>query len=202
MEKRFFQALKDRRTFYNIKSASPITDSQIENILQEAVKFSPSAFNSQSARALLLLGRHHRQLWAIVKSALQNIVPPEVFAKSKEKIDNSFAAGYGSILFFEDTAVIENLKKQFALYKDNFPVWAQQANGMLQLAVWAALELNGLGASLQHYNPLIDKEVKEKWEIPETWQLVAQMPFGAPCGAPGEKDFVPVEKRVKVYKDS
>ncbi|MDR2006400.1 MAG: nitroreductase family protein [Acidaminococcales bacterium] len=202
MEKGFFQALKDRRTFYSIKSASPITDSQIEDILKEAVKFSPSAFNSQSARALLLLGRHHRELWVIVKAALQNITTPEVFAKSKEKIDSSFAAGYGSILFFEDAAVIENLQKQFALYKDNFPIWAQQANGMLQLAVWTALELNGLGASLQHYNPLIDKEVKARWEIPETWQLVAQMPFGAPQGAPGEKDFVPVEKRVKVYKDS
>ena len=30
------------------------------------------------------------------------------------------------------------------------------AAGMLQLAVWTALAEKGLGASLQHYNPLID----------------------------------------------
>ena len=30
---------------------------------------------------------------------------------------------------------------------------------MLQLVVWTALEAEGLGATLQHYNPLIDDEV-------------------------------------------
>jgi predicted oxidoreductase (fatty acid repression mutant protein) len=61
--------------------------------------------------------------------------------------------------------------------------------------------MNGLGASLQHYNPLIDKEVRENWQVPENWLLVAQMPFGAPCGNPAEKSFDDIEKRVKVYKD-
>lgn len=62
---------------------------------------------------------------------------------------------------FEDDTVIRSMQKEFELYKDNFPVWANQSNGMLQFAVWTALELEGLGASLQHYNPLIDDEVKE-----------------------------------------
>ncbi|MDD2241741.1 MAG: nitroreductase family protein, partial [Bacteroidales bacterium] len=56
------------------------------------------------------------------------------------------------------------------------------------------------GANLQHYNPLIDKEVAREWNLPETWKLVAEMPFGTPSGEPGAKEFKPVDDRVKIFK--
>ena len=56
----------------------------------------------------------------------------------------------------------------FPLYKDNFPIWSLQANGMLEFAVWTSLEAEGLGASLQHYNPLVDDGVKKAWSLPES----------------------------------
>ncbi|KAB0669061.1 nitroreductase [Oryzomonas sagensis] len=62
---------------------------------------------------------------------------------------------------------------------------------MLQFAVWAALEQEGFGASLQHDNPVSDEAVKEVWEIPGTWKLIAQMPFGKPVAQPAEKEFNP-----------
>jgi predicted oxidoreductase (fatty acid repression mutant protein) len=71
---------------------------------------------------------------------------------------------------------------------------------MLQFVVWTSLELEGLGASLQHYNPLIDEEVRAKWNLPSTWKLIAQMPFGKPTGAPGEKEFQPLDTRMKVFR--
>lgn len=43
------------------------------------------------------------------------------------------------------------------LYADNFPVWANHANAMLQIALWGGLRDLHMGASLQHYNPIIDK---------------------------------------------
>lgn len=49
------------------------------------------------------------------------------------------------------------------------------------------LEDTGLGASLQHYNPLIDDEVRKRWSLPREWKLIAQMPFGTPAGEPGER---------------
>jgi predicted oxidoreductase (fatty acid repression mutant protein) len=70
---------------------------------------------------------------------------------------------------------------------------------MNQYAVWTALEAEGLGANLQHYNPLIDKRVAETWNVPADWELSAQMPFGTPAAAPAEKTFKPVEERFKVY---
>ncbi|MNP03542.1 hypothetical protein D3C76_954300 [compost metagenome] len=71
---------------------------------------------------------------------------------------------------------------------------------MLQFVVWTALEIEGLGATLQHYNPLIDDEVKKTWNIPATWKLIAEMPFGNPLAPAGEKEYQPLEDRVKLYK--
>ena len=74
---------------------------------------------------------------------------------------NAFKSGYGTVLYFEDSEVVEGLQANFALYKDNFPTWSQQSSGMLQFAIWTALEIEGFGATLQHYNPLIDEEVRK-----------------------------------------
>ena len=102
MERTFSEALKNRRTYYSITDQSPIPDQEIECIINLAVRHVPSAFNSQSTRVVLLLGKSHKKLWNIVKDALRKIVPGEAFAKTEEKIDNSFACGYGTVLFFED----------------------------------------------------------------------------------------------------
>ncbi|MBV7273233.1 nitroreductase family protein [Clostridiaceae bacterium UIB06] len=199
MLKDFYTAVADRRTFYGISKESVISDEKIKEIIEYAVKHTPSAFNSQSTRVVLLLGEHHNKLWDNTKEALRKIVPPDKFAPTEDKI-NSFQNGYGTILFFEDTSIIESLQNQFALYKDNFPIWAQQSNGMHQYVIWTALETEGFGVSLQHYNEVIEIDVKKEWNIPDNWKLVAQMPFGKPTSAPGEKQYQPLEDRVKVFK--
>lgn len=198
MSRTFNQALENRRSIYAISKESPISDSDLQHIVEHGVKFTPSSFNSQSARTVLLLGQQHDRLWEITREALRKIVPAESFASTDEKI-NGFKNGYGTVLFFEDQSVVEGLQQQFALYKDNFPIWSLQSNGMLQLVIWTKLEDAGLGASLQHYNPLIDDEVKQQWGLPKEWKLLAQMPFGKPLAHPQEKEFAPLEGRVKVF---
>lgn len=199
MEKNFYNAVADRRTFYEISKEAAASDEKIKEILEHAVKHTPSAFNSQSARLVLLLGKHHDKLWDITKEALRKIVPAEQFGATEDKI-NSFRNGYGTILYFEDQSVIEALQKQFALYKDNFPVWSQQSSGMLQYVIWTSLEIEGFGVSLQHYNELIEADVKKEWSIPGNWKLIAQMPFGKPIAQPDTKQFKPVEERIKVFE--
>jgi len=199
MNKDFNLSIQERRSIYAITKESPVSDDRIQEIIEFAVKYTPSAFNSQSARVVVLLGENQNKLWDITKETLRKIVPAESFSSTEDKI-NSFRNGYGTVLFFEDQSIIEGLQKQFALYKDNFPVWSQQSSGMLQLVIWTSLENEGLGASLQHYNPLIDDEVKKEWNIPENWKLIGQMPFGKPSAQPGEKQFQPLEDRVKVIK--
>ena len=199
MSKDFYVALQGRRSVYGLSKEKVTSDERIQEIIETAVKHTPSAFNSQSARVLVLLGDHQNKLWDITKEILKKIVPADKFAPTEEKI-SSFQSGYGTVLFFEDQSVIENLQSNFALYKDNFPIWSQHSAGMLQFVVWTALEAEGFGASLQHYSPLIDADVSQQWNIPTTWKLIAQLPFGKATVVPSEKEFKPLEDRVKVFK--
>jgi len=198
MNNKFLDAIAKRRTFYGIGKNIALTQDHIQEIVEQSVVNTPTAFNSQSGRAAVLFAEQHKKLWSIALDSLRKIVPADAFAKTEEKV-NSFAAGAGTILFFEDMSIVEALQKKFALYKDNFPVWSLQSNGMLQLIIWTALEQEGLGASLQHYNPLIDDEVKAQWKLPGSWKLLGQMPFGAPTAQPDKKEFAPLQDRVKIF---
>ncbi len=195
----FYKAVENRRTYYGIGKEKVVSEDRVVEIVENSVKVAPTAFNSQSSRAIVLLKEHHDKLWDITKEALRKIVPEESFPQTEARI-NGFKSGYGTVLFFEDQNVVKNLQEQFALYKDNFPVWSQQASGMLQFIVWTSLEVEGLGASLQHYNPLIDEDVRKEWNVPENWKLIAQMPFGNVVAEPDEKSFQPIFERVKVNK--
>ena len=199
MKKDFREAITHRRSYYDINNQSPIGDEEIKDILEAAIKDVPSAFNSQSARYVLLLHEQHKKLWDIVKNTLQKIVPPENFKATENKINNSFASGYGTVLFFEDQEIIENLQKAFPLYADNFPIWSLESSGMNQFAVWTMLEDAGFGASLQHYNPLIDDAVKKEWNLNPKWNLIAQMPFGTPTAEPETKKFNPLSERLYIF---
>ena len=199
MKQTFEEAIANRRSYYQISNESPVADEEIVRIIHEAVRYVPSAYNSQSTRIVLLLREEHKKLWEIVKKVLRMMLPEEVYAKSEKKIDTSFASGHGTVLFFEDTSVVGKFMEAYPLYADNFKTWSQHTSAMHQFTIWTMLEELGFGASLQHYNPLIDEDVKRTWHLPKEWELIAQMPFGMPLSAPGKKDMKPLEERVKVF---
>lgn len=198
-ENHFLRAVENRRTWYALTDRSPVSDDKIEEIIRFAVKWAPSAFNSQGARLLVLFGDKHHAFWRLTKEALQKIVPPENFAATAEKLA-SFDAARGTILYFEDWATVQGLQQKFPAYKDNFPLWAYQSNGMVEFSIWTALAEVGLGASLQHYNPLVDEAVRQEFGVPASWKLMAQMPFGEPYAPADKKDFLPIDARVKILK--
>lgn len=198
MENAFLKSISRRRSIYNLGNKLPISDSELIKEMEDAVRNTPSAFNSQSARVVLLLKDNHQKLWNIVKETLKRSIPAEKFAPTEAKI-NSFAAAYGTILYFEEEKTIQKLQQDFPLYKENFPVWGQQANGMLQFVIWTMLAEQNIGASLQHYNPLIDDEVKKTWSLPQSWKLIAQMPFGSMTAPAGDKTFLPIEERLRIF---
>ncbi|MDR0789269.1 MAG: nitroreductase family protein [Bacteroidales bacterium] len=188
-----------RRTYYSITNSSPVSDKEIEALLRLAITNVPSAFNSQTTRLVLLLGEQHLKLWQIVSDTLQAIVPAENFPATQKKL-SSFAAGYGTVLFLEDNDIVESLQKTFPTYAASFPAYSEHTSAMHQFALWTLLEEAGFGCSLQHYNPLIDQKVKSQWALPQSWKLIAQMPFGTPTAEPTEKTFEPLEKRMLVFK--
>jgi uncharacterized protein len=91
------------------------------------------------------------------------------------------------------------MQEKFAVYADKCRPWATHSDGMSQHITWTALEAEGLGANLQHYNPLIDASVQETWNVPKDWELSAQLVFGTPISPPGEKTFDNLGERLKVY---
>lgn len=196
----FMEAVAKRRSMYSISDESTIDIGRVRSILESALLHTPSPYNIQHGRIVLLTGPHHLRLWDIVMEALRARVAPERFGRTEAKV-NSFKAGYATVLFFNDDDAVRELSDRFPKYAETFPIWAQHSQGMLQYVVWTALESEGLGASLQHYNPIIDEKVHAEWHIPFSWQLIAQMPFGKPTGPAGEKSFLPLEGRLKAFTD-
>lgn len=189
MSNTYLDAITRRRSQYALGRNVSLGQDALTALIQQAVRQAPSSFNSQSSRALILHGEQSVAFWDIVKDELRKIVPAEAFAATETKI-NSFAAGAGTVLFYEDMDVIKGLQEQFPLYADNFPVWAEHSTAIAQYATWVALSEAGIGASLQHYNPLPDAAVAARWGVPASWKLRAQMPFGSNEGGFGEKTYM------------
>lgn len=190
---------KKRRSCYALTNSIPLTDKQLVELVEQAILYAPSAFNSQSARVMILLGEQHHLFWKLVREELKKIVPAENFLPTAEKVA-AFDRAHGTLLFLEDWTVVRDLQERFPTYRDNFPIWAYQSNGMLEYLIWMAFAERNIGASLQHYNPLVDEAVMHRWHVPATWKLVAQMPFGNIETAPAEKEFLPLSLRMRVEK--
>ncbi|KIX94530.1 uncharacterized protein Z520_09916 [Fonsecaea multimorphosa CBS 102226] len=192
-------AVAERRSVYKLSGETTISKERLEDIVQKVLLATPSAFNTQSTRIVVLLGSEHRKLWDIVRAGVKPLVAAEQAEATEAKI-TGFQGAYGTILFFEDPTPFEPLQA-FKMYADKFPSWREQTSGMHQLLVWTALEAEGLGANVQHYNPLIDEKVQETWseKIPRHWQLLSQMVIGKPVGdLPPAKEKKPVDERFSI----
>ena len=191
------QAFDERRSIYALGNELPVEPQAIVNMAERVLLHTPSAFNSQSSRLVVLFGAEHQKLWDIAEETLRAAVGDGDFSGTKQKLDG-FRAAAGTVLFYEDKNVTESLQEQFALYADRFPVWAQQTSAMHQYAMWTELRTLNVGANLQHYNPLVDEDAAKAYAIPDSWELVAQMPFGNIVAPAGEKMYQPVSERMKV----
>jgi len=198
-KKDFASAVANRRSIYALNKSITVTDDRLKEIVEFAIKWTPSSFNSQSGRAILLLGRHHTKFWNITRDTLKAMLPADKFPPTEEKM-KAFSAAYGTVLFFEDQDAVKKLQEGFPSYAQAFPGFSEHSSGMLQFIVWTALEVEGLGASLQHYTPLVDEAVQKEWNVPKSWKLIAQMPFGNPVQPAGPKEFQPLADRVKLHK--
>ncbi|QEY23669.1 nitroreductase family protein [Neisseria animalis] len=192
------QAAEIRRSIYALNKELPVSNEEINKIIEHAVLHTPSSFNSQSTRVVALFGAEHEKVWGFVEEALRAIVSADKFEPTAQKLA-MFKAAAATVLFFEDQDVVKGLQEQFPSYAENFPVWADHANAMTQYAVWTTLAAAGVGANLQHYNPLPDAAIAQEYGLPASWKLRAQMVIGGIAAPAGEKEFAPLEERFKVF---
>lgn len=199
MTNAFLSSVKARRSIYALDKNVTKSDNEIIATIEQAMEQAPSAFGAQPTKVIVLLNENHNKLWNIVESSLKKIVPADKFEPTAQKIA-SFRAAHGTVLFFEDQDVIKGMQDKFALYADNFPVWGMQAQGIALYSIWSALADIGIGASIQHYNPLIDNDVKKEWNVPESWTLLGQMPFGNVAAPAAPKSPIDISTLVKVIQ--
>lgn len=186
------ESLENRRSYYQITKELPVGENELVSRIEKLTELVPDAFNMKSSRVVVALGEKQELLWNTVFDVFGGKVP-------REKID-SFRAGAGTILFFYDEEVVNALRAQFPRYAENFPAWALQSSGMLQLSVWSGLRELGVGASLQHYNPAIDEAVRRLFLLPDSFHLVAEMPFGGIAAEPSPKEPEDIARRVKIIR--
>lgn len=199
MSNQFLDLIENRRTIYALAKNVEQSPEYLTDLIQNAIKQSPSSFNSQSSRAVILFNDAHEKFWGFVKETLKSYAKDEEgAAKTAAKMD-SFAAGLGTVLFFEDQDVVADLQAKFPSYAENFPIWSEHSTAIAQFAVWTALHTEGLGANLQHYNPIVDEQVHAEWEIPSNWKLRAQLVFGSRAGEAYPKDYMDDAARFKVF---
>jgi predicted oxidoreductase (fatty acid repression mutant protein) len=82
-----------------------------------------------------------------------------------------------------------------------FPEFSDHANGMHQILVWTALELEGLGANLQHLQaiPPVEQAIKKFCGVPEDYKLKAHMNYGDEAAEHPEKpEKLPFNETLRV----
>lgn len=173
----FLDDMKKRRSHYELSNRISIRPEYITQLIKEAARCCPSALNSQSARIVILLDTSHFKFWQMVKDIQHHAVAEAIWESVDTKVDRC-ASAFGTVLFFEDQDIIQNLQKRKPLQASEFQLWSEQTSGMVQYAVWTAIASTGLGASIHHFNPSIDQATLTLLELPKQWQLKAQLVFG------------------------
>ena len=184
------ESLEKRRSHYELKKELPVSKEKVIETVTRVTELVPDSFNSRSARVIILFDEKHDDFW--------NRVIDLFGGKITEKKEKSFRQAAGTILYFYDEDVTRGLQEFKPRYHDNFPKWSREANAMLQFSVWCALQDLDIGCTLQHYNPVIDDMVKELYDVPDSWLMIGQMPFGGIAEPAAPKEGEDITKRVRV----
>lgn len=99
----FMEAVKARRTYYQLNKEAPISDKKITELVEQAVLHVPSSFNTQSARLVVLLNKDHEQFWEYVAEVLKPLVPEDAFPTTEKKLQG-FRAAKGTVSVSHDSS--------------------------------------------------------------------------------------------------
>ena len=94
----FNNAIVKRRSIYDLDKDIDLTDDEVIELIKNCLMHTPSAYNSQSQRIMILLHKEHDLFWDLTKEELRKIVPEDKFSKTEKKI-GKFRNGYGTVLF-------------------------------------------------------------------------------------------------------
>jgi len=188
----YIEIIKKRRSYYNLSEDVELSNEEIKYLFEDILNVTPSAMNAQTTRVVLLFDDKSKDFWERVNETFDNKINEEKF--------NGFYHAKGTALIFIETEDVKQQEKDIPSYAEYFETWSHHGAAMIQLNIWQGLRDENIGASNQHYNPVIDEWVKDLYEIPDSWELIAQMPFGKIEEEPAPKDKKPISEILKVIE--
>ena len=84
------QLAEKRRSIYNLGRRPVMNEDEIAELVRHCVKFSPSAFNSQPCRVVVLFGADSHRLWELTLAELK---PPQTCSRNFPYTLTSFPSG-------------------------------------------------------------------------------------------------------------
>ncbi len=169
-----------RRTIRKLKGG-PISDEVIHTIL-EAGRWSPSAFNSQPARIVVIKERQ-AEFWDFIANTLRQKLQGEQLERTLARIPG-YRSGVFTLVFYEDTTISNN--PPFPGGGETWKSWATQGLGIMQVNVWNAIAAVGLAASNQHMNQQMEEELRAFLGVPAAWKSYSIFPVGYADETPQE----------------
>ncbi|MDO4680752.1 MAG: nitroreductase family protein [Aerococcus sp.] len=193
----FDQLLKERRSTYVMSANTSVSEDAIVSRLRENLQQVPTAYNAQTTRYVVLFGDANKKLWQHLYDVQKDVLQSDQWEQYGPVIE-SYQNVLGTVVFFEDQDALEHIPGgSRETYKQN-----NAGNG--QLVTWLTLTELGLGATLNHFNigyaQGFDSKVRELFNLPDTYEMTAQMPFGAIEQAPYPKETISTDEQVKVIK--
>ena len=91
------EGFRGRRSIHTLTNETTIPDDRIEVLISEVALHTPSPFNVQSCRMVVLLKQQHAILWDIAYESASASVPQELFEKLYKPRIAAFKAGYGTV---------------------------------------------------------------------------------------------------------
>ena len=194
----FVELVGKRRSIYALGTNSEYSKKEITDRIRKVVKQVPSAFNSQTTRVVVLFDEANNKFWDHIYNVQKDILEGDMWDMMSGIITGA-KSGIGTVLFFEDLDAAKKMPTQGTRTE----AYKQNNNANAQYAVWLALAEMDLGATLQHFNvgyeQGFDKVTREMFNLPETYEMIAQIPFGSVEQEAGEKEHIDADVQVKVF---
>ncbi|MBG9979976.1 nitroreductase family protein [Facklamia sp. DSM 111018] len=198
---KFIDLASKRRSHYVVGKNVDYTVEEIADYIGKVALEVPTAFNSQTSRLVIVTGEANAKVWNIIHQTQKEVLPAEMYEYFKGLFEGSENNAFGTILFFEDR---EAIKANIPTNEERQEIYKEQNAANTQYATWLALTELDLGATLQHFNvgykQGFDRSLREALNLPESWELNAQMPFGSIEAEANPKDKMPVDEKVLVIK--
>jgi predicted oxidoreductase (fatty acid repression mutant protein) len=187
-------SLLERRRSIRRLRPGPFSAASLHRIV-EAIRLTPAAYNLPPWHVVIIRDELSAY-WRLVEQAVNERLDGDRRNRYLDRLDG-FRGGVAVALIFEDVSVRQQLADAWQISLEQAGAFAEQGLGMVQLALWLAVTAEGLVASLQHWEWLLDDGVVDFVGLPtDQFRLIATLPIGHAGEEPRPTDRIQVDRIV------